>query len=359
MYDAFVASAVAAYEEGDWERALTYFRRAHAAIPNPRALRGIGMCEVQLARWADAYRTLRAALEMQADAERALSSDLRAHVTLLMTEARSHVAVWHVPEGVSVELDGAPAVLLDDGTLVVAAGSHTVHVRDAHGHEAHATIEVSAGAQGDVPVVVPEPTPEPLPPPPPPRAPLVQQRDERIVPRASSVEVRADPGLGAVLPRPLTTRFVIWAQGVLGGWIAQEQERFAPAAGFGLTLGFLVRVMDELSIGATFEGTWGENLDTCPEGPTYTACNWFQPAARLTFDMRLDDVPLSIVAAVGIGFPFRIAPGSLAAAAAVVLDAGVRWLFADDALFLGLDLRSSISSWGNFTPALVFGAQTR
>ena len=354
LYAAHAELAVQAYEAGEWERALEGFHRAHALLPGARTLRGIAMCEVQLGRWAEAYRSLEAALAMPDDGERALTPELREHVTELLAEARSHVGVWRMPEGVALTIEGTPAVIAADRTLVIAEGTYALHVRTEDGREVRVRVEIRGGDTGPLIWVLPEP--EPLEPP-----------DERPLlgpPRvAGGVEVREDPGLGTHVPRPVTTRFVAWAHGVAGGWIGGF-DFLSPAAGFGFGAGALTRFFDELSVGSTFDGTWTGLTEACEPAAARRSdtCGWFQLAWRLALDIRFDDVPLSIAVAPGFVLGLRNGYTSrgpeLFADPGFALDVGIRWLFADDWLFLGLDVRGAIGPWANLGTALVLGFQT-
>jgi hypothetical protein len=368
-YEALVRDAVAAYEARDPERALAAFQRAHEIHPSPRVLRGIAMCHVELGRWADAYVALRDALAID-EGERALGPELRASVEeVLLPVVRAHVALWVLPEGVQVSVDGAEVRPDAERVIAVDAGRREVTARSADGRTARATIEVRASHVGPLPLALPEPPPVAAAPPPQPSRVIAASTPVRPVP--SSVTVVSDAGLGDYEPHDVRTRFSIWAHGTLGAW--QGGAEYSPAAGFGLTMGLMTAFRPELAMGGQIEGTWAGLLDAC--GPyasggtilrTSETCAWFRMSIRIAIEARSPDAPISVVLAGGPGLGFRGTQqrdelGSFTQSSRadtfVALDLGLRWYAVDDVLFLGAEVRSAIGTYADVGGAIQLGIQ--
>lgn len=374
-YETLVRDAIAAYEARELERSITLFQQAHALQPGPRPLRGIAMGQIELGEWVGAHRTLLAAIAADGG-ERALSPDARAHLeTVLLPLVRSHLALWVVPAGIEVIIDGAPAELDAHRVTAVAPGPHAVMIRGADGRTAEATLEPGTGHVGPLPLELPPPEPTPTtptarvtatvhivdaPPPPPSRVTIVD-RDARLIDER--------------LPHLVNTRFSMWAQGTVGAWHGGTPG-FAPAAGFGLTFAVMTRFAREIAVGGQLEGTWAGLLESC--GPYAIdgvitrgseTCGWFHFGLRIAVELFLSDAPLSILVSAGGGFAFRarqVPPfGPLAGTGwgtgsefVVPLDAGLRWYLADEYVFLQGDVRSSIGNFADVGFALLFGFQT-
>lgn len=372
-YEAHVRVAVAAYESRDLEAALAAFTHAFEILPTPRVLRGIAMCQIELGLFADAHRALAAALDAD-HGERAFDDALRANVeTVLLPLVRTRVALWVVPAGVAVTIDGAEVVPDQNRVVAVDPGIRELTVRADDGRTARTTIEARAGHVGPLPVSLPEPSPpdparEPGAPAAAGAAPIARAESIRVVPAVSVVQ---DAGLGDYTPHEPVTRFGLWAHGTLGAW--QGGAEYSPAAGFGLTLAVMTRFLPELSMGGQLEGTWAGLLEAC--GPyavgttpvrTSETCGWYRTSVRIAIEAHAPDMPISFVLAGGPGIGFRGAQTSHGAAgfaqstradAFVALDAGFRWYVVDDVLFLGADVRSAIGDYADVGAAVLVGAQ--
>lgn len=377
-YEAHVRAAVAAYESRDVEAALAAFTHAFEILPTPRVLRGIAMCQIELGLFADAHRALAAALDAD-HGERAFDDALRANVeTVLLPLVRTRVALWVVPAGVAVTIDGAEAVPDQNRVIAVDPGSRELTARADDGRTARTTVEARAGHVGPLPVSLPEPTlPEPTLPDParepgaptvPGAAPVAEAESIRVVPAVSVVQ---DAGLGDYTPHEPVTRFGLWAHGTLGAW--QGGAEYSPAAGFGLTLALMTRFLPELSMGGQLEGTWAGLLDPC--GPyavgttavrTSQTCGWYRTSVRIAIEAHAPDMPISFVLAGGPGVGFRGAQTldpatgfvqSTRADSFVAIDFGFRWYVVDDVLFLGADVRSAIGDYADVGAAVLLGAQ--
>lgn len=163
-YQSLIEDAIVEFEAGHFLEARALFRSAHATSPSARTLRGIGVSSFELHDYAAAYAALGEALSSTA---RPLTESQRIEATGLRERAASFLARYrldHLPEGVSVVVDGVPTVPLADGSLVLALGSHAVVVRI--GDEVfEATVRVAGGEVGPLPVAVTErrPTEAPAP----------------------------------------------------------------------------------------------------------------------------------------------------------------------------------------------------
>lgn len=115
------------FDDGDYTLALVEFERAYQLAPNFRALYNIGLVDIQLARYADAVRTLEAYLRDGGDQ---VSAARKAEVTKKLGELRLRTATVDIgvnAPGAEVALDGKP---LDSsrlgGPMLIDAGEHTL-----------------------------------------------------------------------------------------------------------------------------------------------------------------------------------------------------------------------------------------
>lgn len=168
-YERLVTEALEESAAGRWAEARALFTQAHEAYPNARTLRGIGVVSFELRDYVAALRALRAALE---DERRPLTDAQRAEAEQVIERARAFVAIYTVdalPEDARLIVDGHPATLEPDGTLLLGVGEHDLTVR-LPSHDSDARLTVRGGEEGRLPVVVaalPMTAPEPAAPPPP------------------------------------------------------------------------------------------------------------------------------------------------------------------------------------------------
>lgn len=147
QYRTWIARAVSEYEAGRWAEARANFRRAHTAFPNARTLRGIGMTSFELGEYVEAIRNLGAALE---ETQRPLTPEQRREVSELLERARTYTGRYRVrvePSSVrgTVTVDGQPATLEPNGTLILDIGRREIVAR-AEGHEsASRVLQVRGG----------------------------------------------------------------------------------------------------------------------------------------------------------------------------------------------------------------------
>jgi tetratricopeptide (TPR) repeat protein len=147
-YTALLADAVAEYGAGNYAEARALFAQAHAVLPNARTLRGMGMAAFELREYADALRHLRAAL---ASKDRPLTADQRAHAEGLLRRAHAYVGSFVValqPADASLLVDGVPAVLEPDGTLLLSLGRHELTARCPTCQDLSRTVVVRGGETG-------------------------------------------------------------------------------------------------------------------------------------------------------------------------------------------------------------------
>ncbi len=190
-YRGLVDSALAEFDAQHWAEARALFERAHAAFPNARTLRGIGMAAFELRDYVAARRALDAALT---EPRRPLTEEQRAQVAELAARARVFVgdfAVGPAPAGSTVDVDGVPTApegdLATRATLALAVGAHELTLRAPDGRTARAQVTVHGGETATLTLAVPDAAPGRTPP-----------RDEAAVapPTRSPATTPADPGAG-------------------------------------------------------------------------------------------------------------------------------------------------------------------
>ena len=121
-----IGDAVAEYDAGRYEEARALFRLAHEKAPSARTLRGIGMASFEMRDYVEATRALSASLR---DQRRPLTADQRKHAQALLARAETFVGQFALklsPASLSVFVDGRPAVLEGDGSLLLALGRHEI-----------------------------------------------------------------------------------------------------------------------------------------------------------------------------------------------------------------------------------------
>lgn len=192
-YRALIDEAVEEFNAERFPEARAFFRRAHAIVPNARALRGIGLASIEMRDYAEAYRALRAAL---AETRRPLTDAQRREATLELSRARALVGIYRIaltPADAYLELDGRRIEPEPDGTLILGLGTYQITGRARGYHDMRRGIEVVGGEETELSmelvqiaedeIVAPEaiprahPDPPPEPPPPRPRRPAARPFD--------------------------------------------------------------------------------------------------------------------------------------------------------------------------------------
>ncbi|MCB9593809.1 MAG: hypothetical protein H6719_13835 [Sandaracinaceae bacterium] len=162
-YEQLIEEALSESANGNWEDARAAFRQAHAAFPNARTERGIGMVSFEIRDYVDSVRHLRRALSNEV---RPLTEEQRTEVQSLLTRALGRVAIFslaNVPEGADITIDGRAVEPEDDGTLMLPIGEHAVVVSGAHRWES--SIPVRGGENAPLPMRFEAPVVEDTPPP--------------------------------------------------------------------------------------------------------------------------------------------------------------------------------------------------
>jgi hypothetical protein len=126
QYRAMLEEAVTEYDAHRYEEARALFRRAHEISPNARTLRGIGMASFELREYIEALRSLEGSL---VDQRRALTPTQKVQVEALIERTRAFVGRFFLklsPKETLVRVDGAPAVIESDGSLLLSFGRHAL-----------------------------------------------------------------------------------------------------------------------------------------------------------------------------------------------------------------------------------------
>lgn len=150
-YDAVIAQAVDAFEHERYVEARRLFTEAHALLPSPRTLRGIGLCALEIGDFAAAYHELSAALAMQGGTN-PLTPALRTQVEQMRERARLHVGLYTgLPAGATMQIGDGTIEPEPDGALALADGERVVTIRFADGREESLTLQVTGGATESLP----------------------------------------------------------------------------------------------------------------------------------------------------------------------------------------------------------------
>lgn len=165
-YSQLVAQAVSEFDAGRFLESRALLQRAHELSPNARTLRGMGLAAFEAGRHALAVGDLQRAL---AEHRQPLSEPQREEARLLLIEADAATARYRLldrPWGAALEVDGEPAVIDQQGFLVVDPGQHTLVVRAGEAEPYSHAIEAAAGQHTAISLRPdPKPTPDPeLPP---------------------------------------------------------------------------------------------------------------------------------------------------------------------------------------------------
>ena len=151
-----IGDAVAEYDAGRFEEARALFRLAHEKQPTARTLRGIGMASFEMRDYIEATRALAASLR---DQRRPLTPEQRKHAQALLARAETFVGQFSLklsPTNLSVFVDGRPAALEADGSVLLALGRHEISVRCAacSPNEKQVPVEVAGGEKKHLELVL-------------------------------------------------------------------------------------------------------------------------------------------------------------------------------------------------------------
>jgi hypothetical protein len=166
-YRGLIAQAVEAFDDARYDEARALFEQAHTSLPNPRALRGVGLCAMQTHDYAGAYRAFADALTIPA-AGHALTGAMRREVTRGRRDARAHLAaVSGIPRDALVLVDSTATRIEPDGTVLMAEGPHVVVVELAGGGRSETRVQIVAGHDAILAIAVAtSSSPSPITPPP-------------------------------------------------------------------------------------------------------------------------------------------------------------------------------------------------
>ena len=144
-YRELVDEAVTEHRAGHFGEARALFTRAHNLYPNARTLKGLGMAEFELRNYRESAQYLEASL---ASTVKPLTPELRSEAEQLLARAQrflGKVRVMVSPSSTQITVDGAVAPFAADGSVMLAAGDHTIEA-SAAGHEpAHKVIKINGG----------------------------------------------------------------------------------------------------------------------------------------------------------------------------------------------------------------------
>jgi tetratricopeptide (TPR) repeat protein len=149
-YGELVASAVAAFDAGNYVEARELMMRAHQLRPAARTLRGMGLAALQAKRYAVAGMDFERAL---AENREALTDEQREEVEHLQAEANALTARYRLTgqvPGAAILIDQEPPLMDAAGFLVLEEGDHTLSLRPAGGDERTMTIHAEGGKWSDL-----------------------------------------------------------------------------------------------------------------------------------------------------------------------------------------------------------------
>lgn len=153
-YAEAVSQALSELESGNYPEAREEFLRAHAAFPNARTSRGLGMVEFELRNYPACVRHLETAL---ASSVRPLDRRLRAETETLLERARRYVGRLRLetePADATLTVDGTEVALDAEGMLLMDVGNHVLEVRAAGRVTEQRTLRITGGAQTELRVAL-------------------------------------------------------------------------------------------------------------------------------------------------------------------------------------------------------------
>ena len=125
-YRAAIGAGIEEFDFNHFAEAREHFARAHALFPNARTLRGLGMCDFELRRYAEAIAYLKASL---ASDVKQLEGKLRRDTEALLARAEGYAGTLLVhaqPADATVTIDGLSVEPASDGSLLIEVGDHVL-----------------------------------------------------------------------------------------------------------------------------------------------------------------------------------------------------------------------------------------
>jgi hypothetical protein len=150
QYNALVDEAASEFDARRYEEARALYKRAHEISPNARTLRGIGMSSFELREYVEALRALEASL---VNKRKPLTSTQRQEVQGMVDRSRSAVGRFIVtlsPKDAQLKVDGAAAVLEEDGSLLLSFGRHLLTAEAPGKAPANREVNVIGGERQEV-----------------------------------------------------------------------------------------------------------------------------------------------------------------------------------------------------------------
>jgi len=150
QYRGYIQRALQEYGLGHWSEARAFFLRAHELTPSARTLRGIGLASYEMRDYVAAIRHLQLA---RSDERQPLTDSMQTEAKRQIEEAQSftaHCKMRVEPATASIQIDGEPAHLEADGTLLLNPGDHEITF-EADGYEpARRTLTVNGGERPEL-----------------------------------------------------------------------------------------------------------------------------------------------------------------------------------------------------------------
>jgi tetratricopeptide (TPR) repeat protein len=166
---------LAAYNGGEFDKALSLFNQARKIYPSAQILRMIGYSELALERWLKATEALEASLDAKISP---LSKDDKKDVLDQIAKAMSHLGTVHVTTkvaGATLVVDGGePRPLPIDKPIRLQEGPHKLVVSAPEHLDATSDLKIEGGKPAEVALEPPlkaKPPPVVVAPPPPPPPP--------------------------------------------------------------------------------------------------------------------------------------------------------------------------------------------
>jgi hypothetical protein len=363
-YQQAIDHALQEFEGGRWEEARAFFRQAHREIPNPRTLRGIAMASYELRDYPEAYRSVRAALEF-GPSDRDLTPEHRAAAQQLLDRVRALLAIVEgVPPGAVVRLDGTPARVEPNATIIVTLGSHVLGATHPNGRSGEQRLDVAGGetipwaidlgqARAVITPIQPPPPTQPPPPaqPPPPTQPPPATRPPPVMQPPPPME---PVDLGPPIPR---FRFHFFGLVGAGGFESAGTRVGVVSGG---ALAGLLQVAEVYAIGVQLAGSYASLAEANSRSDS---AYWGQFDALLWNELRFGPFAIGVGLGGVVGareastFPGGVRSVGTRVDGAFGLVTDVRIYYADGYLFVAGQGRFAFGDYGEMAGVLAFGVE--
>jgi hypothetical protein len=145
-YDLVIRKALLEFSLAHWSESKALFQRAHLLRPSARTLRGLGLTSFELRQYVAALGHIQQALASQ---EHPLTDDMRKHLLGVIDDCKNFIVYKRLrlqPSEAKLQVDGEPAALDRDGSLMLDPGEHTVRA-EAPGFEPQSRDLVANGGE--------------------------------------------------------------------------------------------------------------------------------------------------------------------------------------------------------------------